>query len=392
MSAAVVAAGAVPADLPALGLRVAGLGLLAGVVVTVCAAGYRWYAGGPIPDGVAFLLGAGAVAVPINATATLGRAVGPGGGELAAVDALVTLATFAAAAVASGLGRRAGDGLGTDVVALTGGARLDRDVGRVVRSVGRVAAVSLPDRIEDVEGYDPVEASTKTALAGASFVFPGRLAPAERRERFVRRLRDDYGVGTVDVEFDDAGDVSYLAVGRRPAGLGHTLPPGTTAVAVRADPSRSASPGDAVQVWRTAAAGDDGVARRVATAELRAVAGDVATLAVHETDAEALAPEASYRLVTVPGDLDTERELADLLRAADATVGTVTVAPDGPLAAVPAGALAVAVVAVRRPDGTLVAPAGASPVGPGTLHVVARPDALRALEAAGRPVGASTTG
>jgi hypothetical protein len=145
-------------------------------------------------------------------------------------------------------------------------------------------------------------------------------------------------------------------------------------------------------VWRPAPAGEDGTARRVATAELRAVAGDVATLAVHETDAEALSPETTYRLVTVPGDLDTERELAALLRAADETVGTVTVAPDGPLAAVPAGALAVAVVAVRRPDGTLIAPTGTSPVGPGTLHVVARPDALRALEAAGRSVGAATTG
>ena len=36
----------------------------------------------------------------------------------------------------------------------------------MVRSVGRVTSLSLPDEIEDMESYDPVTEATKAELAG----------------------------------------------------------------------------------------------------------------------------------------------------------------------------------------------------------------------------------
>jgi len=130
-----------------------------------------------------------------------------------------------------------------------------------------------------------VTAETRRELAGKTFIFPRRLTVEELEERVAARLKDDYEVGYVDVELARDGTVSYLALGRRTAGVGPTLPPGTAAVAVTADPPNAAAAGDLVQVWRT----DGDRPKPVTTAELRAVHDDTVTLSLDEYDAQSLA-------------------------------------------------------------------------------------------------------
>lgn len=356
-------------DEPVVALMLAGgLGLLSAALAAAVAVLHRWYARETAPLGLTILVGTSGVALWLNADAILTQARDsaiPPAGEIA-----TSVLVFGVAAFAAAIGGRLGDRVGFSLFAET------PDVNRLVNAVGRHTVVVLPEDVEDIPEYDPVPDDVKADLAAAEFRFPRRLTVEALRERVVARVKKDYGVGHVDLELSADGAVDYLAVGSRVAGIGPTLPPGTAAVAIRADPANSASAGDVVQVWR------DG--ERVVTGELRAVAGDTVTLAVDREDVTALDPHTDYRLVTLPAAVRDDRQFASLLRAADETMGVVTAAETGSLVGTTVGSLTPAIVAVRSPDGAVTAlPPRSHVLSAGeVVYAVARPDALRRLEAA----------
>ena len=361
-------------------VRILGLALLSGTAAAVAGFCYRWYARQRMPTGLAVLVGCGAIGVWLNTSTALTQFLDGGDAVPAVETALVNVAAFGVGAVGAVVGSRAGQAA-TGEFGRSTATELESDVSRFVQAVGRFVTVQLPDDVEDIDGYEPVSPETKTALAGTTYRFPRRMTVDELRERLVARLRDDYAVGHVDVDLAADGTVSYLAVGGRAAGIGPTLPPGTVAVAVRADPAFSASAGDLVQVWSPDESGDP---ERVATAELRATAGDVATLALDADDA-ALDPRTEYRLVTLPTQLRADREFSAKLRAAEETVGVLELADDSPLVGLPVGGLVTAVVAIRGAEGVETLPPRERRFRAGdTLYVVARPDTLRKVEAAAR--------
>jgi hypothetical protein len=251
----------------------------------------------------------------------------------------------------------------------------------MVRSAGRTLTVEIPgaEKMEDIDGYDPVSDETKEKLAGKRLVFPRGLTVTELRDRVAERLKEEYEVGTVDLELDDKGEVEFLGLGRTVSGIGPTLGPGTCAVAVRADPAYTSGPGDNVQVWRK---NDDGRVERVASGELRATADDVVTVALDETDAAKLNPSETYRLVTLPSEKGPERQFASMLRSADETMSVLTVSEDSPLVGSEVGAIDVPVVALRAPDGVVEAvPPRTRVLSEGdTVYAVGRPEELRKLE------------
>lgn len=386
------------------GLVVISGGLAAGIGIV-----HRWYASDRVPEGLAVLVGLSGVALSLNTTIALGEVIGGDLDALALEVVLLNVAAFLAAALAASGGGRAGDRLGQSVLRLSG-ARAgigDDDVSAIVRSVGRVITVDLPDDaddIRDMDGYDAVAPGVKAKLAGKTLTFPRRLTVEELRERFVARLETDYGIGHVDVDLTEGGEVEYLAVGSRAAGLGPTLPPETAALAVRADPPFAASPGDVVQIWRTGAGSDAGTSsdtepgsdtgpERVTTAEVRGTAGDVVTVAVDAAETGLLDSNETYRLLTLPVEPRADREFASLLRAAEETMAVVTVAEGSALSGTPVGGLDVAVLAVRSGENVLeTIPPGSRVLAAGErLYVVARPDVIRRLEEAARPTAATTT-
>lgn len=362
--------------------RILGLSAAAAGIAVIAAILYRWYARTSLPEGVAVLAGLSVVAVYLNATAVFGQLItitGDGAGLLALNVVLANTITIGAAAVSAIAGRYVGDRIAIQIGAVTGARELDAEVGRIVQSVGRVTTVDVPEEIADIEGYDPVADETKAALAGKTLVFPRRLAVADLRDRLVDRIKQDYGVGHVDVDLRDDGTVEHLGVGKRAAGVGPTLAPGTAATAVRADPANSASAGDVVQLWRPGPEPE-----RVTTAELRGRADDVVTLALDEIDANALDDGVRYRLVTLPAEARPEREFAALLRDADETMAVVEIQAGSPLDGTPIGALDLTTIAVRAADGSVSAiPSRSRVLGAGdTLYAMARPETLRRLEAA----------
>ncbi|WP_336343802.1 potassium transporter TrkA [Halalkalicoccus ordinarius] len=355
--------------------RILGPAALSGAVAAGAAVGYRWYARDRIPRRLAVLIGLSAVAAWLNTLVALRQYLDPATDPFDASAALVTVTTFVVAGVAAGGGRYLGDRLARESSVLAGSRSVEGDVSPLVRAVGRVIALELPVTINDVEGYDPVREELRESLAGTTMLFPRGLTVAELEERLAARLREDYDVGRVDVDLSADGRVEYLALGRRAAGVGPTLPPGHVAVALRADPAPEASPGDAVELWI------DDPPERVARGELRGVTEGVATVAVREDDA-GLDRERPYRIVTRSAARRPDRTFATLLRTADETVGISTVQAGSVLVGRDVGSIGATVAAIRTADGDLEAlPAPTRSLAAGeTIHVIGRPEALRRLE------------
>ncbi len=227
--------------------------LAAGTVSGLSALVFRWYTREPVPLGVSTVLGLSVVALYLNTVGLFSQLVVGQASTIFEFEAVViNVVTLGLAAFATPVGRRVGDRVATDVFAVAGAKELDAEVSRIVRTVGRVTAVTLPEAedIEDMESYDPLSAELKEEIGGKTLLFPNRLTVEELRDRLITRLKDDHRIGYVDVELTERGVVEYLAVGSRAAGLGPTLGHGTVAVSLRADPANTASPGDLVQVWR----------------------------------------------------------------------------------------------------------------------------------------------
>lgn len=355
--------------------------LLAIVVAGVTAVIYRWYFRSEVPEGVAILLGTAVVALYLN-TASLGEVVGGTDAALLTAESVFfNVVALGVAAAVSPVGRYAGDRLAVDVFALTGVAELEGGIGTAVRSLGRYTVVTLPpaEEIADIDTYEPVSMEKKAELSEKTLFFPHKLSTEELRDRLVERVKTEYGVGYVDADLKEDGTLEYFAVGSRVTGIGPTLAPGAAAVAVSTDPPFSATAGDMVQVWRT-----EPESKRIATGELRGVSGNVATVALDESDAANLSVEGGYRLVTLPAEPQADREFASLLRNADETMATATVVDGSTLVGTAVGDVTAVVAAVHPANGSIQAiPPRAYTFAAGdTVYLVGRPDAIRRFEAA----------
>ena len=359
--------------------QIGGLAVLAAAVAGAVAIVFRWYARERVSNPPAVLLGVAVVALYLNATTALGQVMG-GEAVLSVRVALFNVIALFTGTVAALVGIAVGDRLARTVLGGTGPIAVDKSLSRVVRAVGRVITVELPAEIDDVPGYDPVDPDMKATLEGKTFVFPRGLTVEELRDRLARRLREDYRVGHVDVELDEDGTIAHLGLGSRASGIGPTLPPESAAMAIRADPAHAASAGDLVQVWTR------DPQTRLLNAEVRGTAGDVVTVAIDAADASKIDTEERYKLVTLPVEERADRELTELLRAADETLGVVEVREGSFLAGTPIGALDVTVVAVHAggPEDRIEAlPARDRVLAAGdSLYVITRPETIRRIESA----------
>ncbi|MFA9517961.1 potassium transporter TrkA [Halopenitus sp. H-Gu1] len=372
-----------------IGIYLVVFAILSIITAAVSAVVYRWYFRDIVPEGVAIILGGAVVALYLN-TASLGAVIS--GEEISLYDVDTMLFNIVALIIAASVamaGRRLGDSFGRNMFALTGAKQLEGEVNRVVRTVGRVTAITLPDleAIDDMEGYDPVLPEKKEKMAEKTLLFPNRLTVTELRDRIATRLKEDFGIGYVDIELSESGEVEYFSVGSRAAGIGPTLAPGSAAVAVQADPANSATPGDVVQVWQGGEA-----PKRAANAELRATAGDVVTLALDETDAAELDETTTYRLVTLPVEPQADREFASLLRNAAETMTAITVEVGSEAIGTTVGDVAAVVAAVKPPDAAVQAIPQRSYTfsAEDIVYLVGRPDALRRFESMTTAPGSET--
>jgi len=171
------------------------------------------------------LLGVAVVALYLNTTSLGSIAAGDSPTLLAPETVFFNVVSLGVAVVMAPVGRYVGDRLAVDVFALSGAKQLEGELSGVVRAVGRFTAVTLPSvgEIGDMDTYDPVSPEKKAELAETTLLFPRKLSVEDLRERLVARLKEEYGVGYVDIDLGTDGTVEYFAVGSRAAGLGPTL-------------------------------------------------------------------------------------------------------------------------------------------------------------------------
>lgn len=357
-------------------LRIAGLALLAGAVTTVATFVYRARVRTQFPEGATLILGLGVVAIYLNTRLVFVQFVGEGAEVLTVSEAALNVTVFVVAGIASYGGRYLGDKAAVSDRVNWNWVR--PNFSPIVRAAGRFITVTLPEDIEDIAGYDPVHDETKDALRGRTLDFPRGLTVAELQSQLVDRLKEDHHVGYVDVELASDGTVDFLAVGQRRTGVGSTLPPKSAAIAVRADPPFSATPGDTVQVWQTT----DGAEERLGSGELRASVGSVVTVAIDEEAAANVDPTLDHRLMTLSADSYPDREFAAMLRRGDETMDIIEIGSECPLVGNSLGSLDVTVIAVRSATGdvnTIPKRGYVIQAGDG-LFAIGRPENLRKLE------------
>lgn len=362
-----------------LGGRIGALAALALLIGLIAAMVYRWFLNEELPQGIAILLGASAIAVVLNTTASLGQSIGGTTELLAPRAASFTVLAFLVGGIASEAGRLGGDRLGKRLIPGASLVTLDGDVTSFIKGRGRVIRVEVPEEIQDIDGYEPVRTDIKDNLSGTMMSFPSGLTEKELNEAFVTRVQQETGIQKIDVEFTPSGKITYLAVGRGEAGIGHTLPPGELAIAIRADPAFSASPGDQVRVWKV-----DPEPRRLLTAEVRGVVEDIVTISVPEDVVHDLEMESGYRLVTLPRTSRPDREFASVLRRENESIVQTTIQPSSDVVGRAVDMLSVTVLTIKAEDGSI----DALPEPETTLQAndtvisMGRPDVLRRFEVA----------
>ncbi|WP_226038737.1 hypothetical protein [Natrinema sp. DC36] len=331
-------------------INILGFALIAGIVATTVAFGYRAVSTQGAPVGVGAFAGLAVVAGWLNAVSLEQATIIDETPLVHHATATYVLGAVVVSAVAAEIGRRIGDGIARDVfdidrLAATG------EIASLVRSARLSIAIQLPERIDDAAGYPPVDPSVKRDLAGRTVLFPRISDEPALRSRLAARLERDYDLGHVSITIGADGTVERLAVGDTRSRIGSMLPAGTVAMAIRADPAPTASVGDPIEVWTS-----EGYSSRLAaTGTIRATAGDLATITVDADAADRIAfdPGSSYRLTTrsePPNDGDA---LCSALRSADETVRSITVEDGGTLDNVFVGWLSGIVLVVVR-DGEVI--------------------------------------
>ncbi len=360
-------------DVVMTAVQIVGFGLVAAISAGSVAFVYRTRFDMKLPDSAAIIVGLGVVAVYLNSRLFFVQFVGVDGDPLTASVVLTNFLIFVASGVGSLGGHSVGDRIGT-AERFNWLAR-PPSLSPIVRATGRYITVTLPADIADIEGHDPIDPDQKAVLAGRQFDFSQGLTVAELETQLRERLTERHAIGYVDLELTADGDVEYLAVGGRPAGLGPTVPPGMVAVAVTADPPFSASAGDSVELW------GGSPPEPLGTAELRAVVDDVATLICERELAAQIDPAGRYRLLTLPDELSPDRAFAAMIRRGRDGIAAVTIEPDGALDGATVGDISVTVVAIERAETVIATPAAAIGLeGGDRLYVLGPPERLRRLD------------
>lgn len=264
--------------------------------------------------------------------------------------------------------------------------------------------VQVAGEVGDIEGYPPLPADLRTAIAESSYAFPADLPLAELEDRFVDRLRTDHDLVEVTARLDERARAT-VAAAPPVGGLSKRVPGGERAVTVRAPVPAGLAAGDRVAVTAggrtreatvlgvaaaTPAATDGGTVRDDGAAATGTPAPVVpcegrVTLGLDREGATALVGADVERLVALSRGTRREFELVGLLRRAGKRFRRVTLGAGGALDGRTLGEAAVrdvfgvTVLAVRGrdADGWTLVPRGDHALAAGdALVVVGARDAL----------------
>jgi Trk K+ transport system NAD-binding subunit len=282
---------------------------------------------------------------------------------------------------------------------------LSSDVVDLVGSRGEVH-VEVIGEVIDMEGYPPLSEATRTAIKTGEWRLPADLPISELESRFVDRLKTELDLADVSVSIDERGRATVIAAPPL-SGISKRVPAGKRAVSLDVLVPTGVARGDEVLVVTEGLSVEGTViaARSGSkTEELKTDGGleEVAppvnaptttggdgrvTVAVSRSDAEKLLSVQRAKVIVTARGTRREFELISLLRQAGKRFRKFTVRPTSSLVgSTLAGAdvrdvYDIGVLAMKRPDGWLVAPPGGTEISAGDeLFVVGKRGALDAFE------------
>lgn len=284
---------------------------------------------------------------------------------------------------------------------------LSSDVVEFVGSRGEVKIDVVGD-VADMEGYPPLAEAIREEIKTGEWRLPADLPLSELETRFADRLKSELDLADVSVSIDDRGRASVVAAPPL-SGLSKRVPAGRRAVSIDALVPTGMARGDEVVVLSedfavqgtvvsaksgtepkedSKPATDGGMpspeepAPPARTQTTTGGEGRV-TVAVTRSDAGKLLGVDRGKVVVRARGIRREFELVSLLRRAGKRFKKLTVRADGPLDGRTLGdadvrdTYDVAVLAVKRPDGWIVAPRGGTVIEEGDeLFAVGRREAL----------------
>jgi hypothetical protein len=289
---------------------------------------------------------------------------------------------------------------------------LSSDVVELVGSRGEVT-VEVVGQVVDMEGYPPLSEETRTAIGIGEWRLPADLPLSELETRFAERLKTELDLADVSVSIDERGRATVVAAPPL-SGISKRVPAGHRAVSVEALVPTGMARGDEVLVLAddrsvrgTVIAARSGEKKSeqpqtdggTADDEPPAAAPRAAptttggegrvTVAVPRGEAPALLGVQRGKVIVASRGKRREFELVSLLRRAGKRFRKLAVRPGSALAGTTIGqanvrgAHGVAVLALDRPDGWVVAPRGSTELrADDELFAVGTREALDALEEA----------
>ena len=286
---------------------------------------------------------------------------------------------------------------------------LSSDVVELVGSRGEVT-VEVVGEVADMEGYPPLSPETRTAIKTGEWRLPADLPLSELEHRFADRLRTELDLADVSVAIDQRGRATVVAAPPL-SGISKRVPDGHRAISVEALVPTGIARGDEVVVLDgdvavegtviAARSGDekpeqpatDGGTAEEETSPAAPAAPTTTggegrvTVAVPRKDAEKLLGVRRGKIVVTARGTHREFELISLLRRAGKKFLKRPIRANGPLDGTTIGEAdlrtshGVAVLAVKRPDGWVVAPRGSTELHAGDeLFAVGTREALDAFE------------
>jgi hypothetical protein len=284
---------------------------------------------------------------------------------------------------------------------------LSSDVVELVGSRGEVR-IEVVGEVVDMEGYPPLSPDTRSEIKTGEWRLPADLPISELEARFADRLRTELDLADISVAIDELGRATVIAAPPL-SGISKRVPEGKRAVSVEALVPTGLARGDEVaviaggtEVRGTVVAAKSSLTREEAikpdggTAESAlptttaptTTGGDGRiTVAVDRSTVSALLGVSRPKVVVTARGTRREFELISMLRRAGKRFRTMTIKPTGELTGGTIGgsnvreAYDVAVLAIQRPDGWLVAPRGGTELRAGDeLFVVGKRAALDAFE------------
>lgn len=280
--------------------------------------------------------------------------------------------------------------LSTDVVELIGGRNQVR--------------ITVTGEVIDMEGYPPVPDDIRAGIRDGKWTLPADLPISELETRFAERLRTEFDLADVSVNIDEQGHATVI-VAPPLSGLSKRVPQGQRAVSIDCLVPTGLARGDRVTVVadETAVSGTVISAKSSGAEKPRTDGGEeppepppppsqtVAggdgrlTVAVVQSDASTLMQATTPRVVVNARGTRTEYELLSLLRRAGKRFRKLTVG-EGELTDVSLGEAnvrdryEVGILAVRRPNGWVLAPRGDTVIQAGDeVFAVGQTEALDAF-------------